>query len=263
MAKHAVVLAAFGAGGEQGRQALRSFEELARLDFPASSIRWAFTSPLMRRRLNEAGRKTDSVRKALRRLGFDRYAQVTVQPLHLIPGAEYNDLLREIQEAALEGAPPKIDIGAPLLHSAEDMEEAAAALLRHAPAQRRPEEAVIWVGHGAESKGHSAYARLTLAARQKDPALFIGVLYGEPGPEDILPRLRAAGLRKAWLLPLLSVVGKHAREDIDGEHPSSWRGVLEGQGISCMGVLNGAIEYKGLAAIWLRHLREAGGQVTR
>jgi sirohydrochlorin cobaltochelatase len=258
--KQAILLAAYGAGGAQGVRTLRLFESKVRDSFPSSCIRWAFTSMLMRHRLTAAGKKNDSVSKALCRLGFEKYERVTVQSLHLIPGSEYDEMLEEIEEARANGAPARISVGPPLLHDEEDIAQTALALFKHLPEERGPEEAVIWIGHGAQSGGGAAYALLTEAVRRLDPGIFIGTLSGEPGLENILQALHRSGLRRAWLLPLLSVVGKHAAEDIAGEKEDSWRGILLKNGITCRSVLRGAIEYENLAAVWLRHLQDAASR---
>lgn len=257
--KHALLLAAYGAGGALGSHSLRLFEEQARRIFPDAAIRWAFTSLLMRGRLASASRKkADSVRKALCRLAFEKYERVTVQPLYLIPGLAYEMLLAEVTEVMADGAPGRISIGLPLLGGPEDIKEAARAMLRHAPPERKSEEALIWVGHGAgPGRDNDAYAGLDLAAQALDPRLFAGALSGGQGLEQILPRLRALGIASAWVMPLLSVVGKHAAEDIAGEQENSWRCRLRAEGIACRCVLRGTLEYEGFAAVWLSHLRKA------
>lgn len=256
--KQAILLAAYGAGGVQGTQTLQLFERMVRAVYPASSIRWAFTSMLMRNRLAAARKKTDSITKALCRLGFERYTQVTVQSLHMIPGIEYEDLQGEVAEAKKCGAPAEISIGAPLLYSPEDIELATAAIMGSLSAERTAEEAVIWVGHGTAHDGGSAYDRLTEALQQRDRNIFIGTISREEqGVEQLLPALRERAVSRAWLMPLLSVVGKHAIQDLAGDGGGSWKHTLERNGVSCRAVLRGAIEYQGFADIWMKHLSEA------
>lgn len=256
--KQAILLAAYGAGGVQGTHTLQLFEQMVREAFPASSIRWAFTSMVMRSRLAAARKKTDSVSKALCRLGFEKYTNVTVQSLHMIPGQEYEAMLNEIGESAACGAPAQISTGTPLLYTHDDIEAAALAIVDMQPDARKAGEAIIWIGHGTEHEGGNAYNRLTEAVQKLDANIFIGTLAGgEQGAESRLSALKERGISRAWLMPLLSVVGKHASDDISGNAPGSWRTVLEAGGVSCESVLRGAIEYKGFADIWLAHLKEA------
>jgi sirohydrochlorin cobaltochelatase len=257
--KQAILLAAYGAGGIQGMSALRFFESMVRQAFPCASVRWAFTSALSRRRLANIRRKSDSVQKALCRLGFERYDQVVVQSLHLIPGSEHEGLLAEAR-AVSGGAPPDIRVGGPLLRGDGDVEEAARVMLAHAPEERLAEEAVIWVGHGTGHKGKTAYASLGEAVSALDPHTFVGVLSGTPDLPHILERLRGQGINRAWLMPLFSVLGKHAVEDVSGEGGSAWAAVLRRNGIICRSVLRGLGDYEGFAALWLHRLQEAARQ---
>ena len=255
--KEAILLAAYGAGGSRGAQTLSLFERQVRQHFPEACIRWAFTSALSRNRLSAARKKTDSVKKALCRLAFEKYPRVTVQSLHLTYGEEYRDLLAEIEKARRSCGAMDIRVGLPLLHDAEDFSLAAQALVRHLPAERRPDEAAVWVGHGTRHQDASPYARLNEAVARLGQGIFIGALDGSPGIQEIIPRLKEGHFTTVWLLPLLSVVGKHAAEDIGGENPSSWNVLLARIGLNCRTVLRGTIEYEGFSSIWLKHLQNA------
>lgn len=256
-AKRGILLAAFGSANRVGAKALNCFAEQARMCFPDIPIRWAFTSPHMRDRLASAGKKTDSVQKALLRMGFDRYTHVAVQSLHLIPGKEYEALVHECQEATSKGGPPKVAVGLPLLYEPEDVELAAKALLEHLPQERRKEEAVVCVGHGTWHTGAASYQSLYESLSRNDPHIFIGTLSGEHSIESILPSLKASGVKTVWLVPLLSVVGKHAEEDMAGKGENSWQSRLEAAGYTCRAVLKGTVEYEGFARIWIAHLSRA------
>ncbi|MDL2285175.1 sirohydrochlorin cobaltochelatase [Desulfovibrio sp. OttesenSCG-928-F07] len=255
--KHAILLAAYGAGGVHGTHTLQLFEKKVREAFPASSIRWAFTSVLMRNRLTAARKKTDSVKKALCRLGFEKYTHITVQSLHMIAGAEYEELLAEIEDAKKCGAPKHISTGLPMLHNAKDISDTASAIIKHMPDGREKHQAVIWVGHGAKHDGGLAYDKLTATIQAIDPNLFIGTLSGESNIQEILATLQQNNIKQAWLMPLLSVIGKHASQDIAGSNSDSWRYILQQHDIACQSILRGAIEYDGFASIWLNHLKEA------
>lgn len=260
--KTGILLAAFGSSGVRGEKALRVFADMAGAAFPGIFVRWAYTSDLMRDRLAAAGKKTDSVKKALRRMGFERYTHVAVQSLHLIPGLEYEALLEETEAARREGGPPRIEVGLPLLHDEEDVRLAARALLAHLPADRRPDEPVVCMGHGTWHTGAVSYAALAGTVGAVDERIVIGALSGAHGIESVLPALediarKDGGRARVWLLPLLSIIGKHAEKDMAGEGAASWRGRIEAAGFSCTPVLTGTVEYPGFARIWLAHLAVA------
>ncbi|MDL2317273.1 sirohydrochlorin cobaltochelatase [Desulfovibrio sp. OttesenSCG-928-A18] len=255
--KTGILLAAFGSASLSGEKALVAFAERTRRSFPDIPVRWAYTSDRMRSRLAAAGKKTDSVKKALIRMGFERYTHVAVQSLHLIPGFEYEALLEESQSARLQGGPRHISVGMPLLHTEEDVTRAVKALIAHLPGERQAGEHVLCVGHGTWHTGAASYGALARRLEAVDPAIRIGTLSGSHSVEHILSGLERTGEKRVWLLPLLSIVGKHAEEDIAGTKAESWRTRLEGEGFNCIPVLRGTVEYEGFARIWLSHLREA------
>ena len=255
--KTGILLAAFGSASPQGESALKNFAARASLRFPETRVRFAFTSDRMRTRLAAAGKKTDSVKKALCRMGFERYTHVAVQSLHLIPGKEYEALLEEIQEAREQGGPKHVTVGSPLLHDGADVRLAAGALLAHLPPERGPDEAVVCMGHGTWHSGAASYEALARAVALSDKRIFIGTLEGEHDINALLPSIQATGAKTVWLLPLLSVIGKHAEQDMAGTDSSSWYSRITRAGLVCKPVLTGTVEYAGFAEIWLMHLADA------
>lgn len=251
--KCAILLVAFGAAGRQAQEALRGVDAQVRTAFPGLPVRWAYTSHLLRERLALARQKSDSVLKALRRLQFEGFRQVAVQPLQSIPGDEYGEVRAVLEEVAVSSA-MRLELGTPLLNDEADVEAAAQAVLAHLPAERRPDEDVVLMGHGARHPAMSRYEALARAVRARDTHIHVGAMSGPLELEALLPALVS---RRVWLLPLLSVVGRHALEDMAGEAESSWRSRLERAGHECCPILRGMAEYRGFAAIWLRHLAQA------
>lgn len=256
--KCAILLVAFGATGQQAQGALRDFDAQVRAAFPDKPVRWAYTSLLLRERLAQARQKSDSVLKALRRLQFEGFQQVAVQPLHSIPGDENGEVRAVLEEVAATSA-LRMQLGAPLLNDPADIEAAARAVLAHLPPERQPDEDVVLMGHGARHPAMSRYEDLARAVRGLDAHIHVGAMSGPLELETLLPRLTS---RRVWLMPLLSVVGRHALEDMAGEQDHSWRSRLERAGHICCPILHGMAEYSGFAAIWLRHLAQAVGRFT-
>jgi sirohydrochlorin cobaltochelatase len=73
----------------------------------------------------------------------------------------------------------------------------------------------------------------------------------------ILEQVRERQIRHAWLLPLLSVIGRHALRDLAGPEAQSWKSRFEAAGVACTPVLKGSAEYPGFIRIWLDHLELA------
>ena len=80
---------------------------------------------------------------------------------------------------------------------------------------------------------------------------------GSPSLDDVRAELKERGIRKAYLLPFMSVAGDHAHNDMAGKDDDSWLGVLTADGVECVPVLKGTAEYGPVADIWVDHLRDA------
>lgn len=253
--KHGILLAAFGSGSPQGESTLKLFDAQVRVRFAGMPVRWAFTSWLLRERLARVRKKTDSVKKALQKMWFEKYTHVAVQPLQIIPGNEYAELLAEVEAMRGERGFAVAVAGAPLLATEADVAAAAAAVMRHLPAERRCGDPVVLMGHGARHEAVARYGDLARAVYAHDPHVHVGTMNGATTLEDILPRLERG--QRVWLMPLLSVVGRHALNDMAGSAAHSWRSRIEAQGCTCEPVLKGTAEYAGFIDIWLDHLEDA------
>ena len=246
--KTAILLVAYGTSSPQGRGSLRQFDAWVRERFPGICVRWALSSELLRTRLTRARQKNDSVLKALRRLCLENFTHVAVQPLQIIPGSEHTDVRADVDEAG------RVSIGTPLLACDEDIRAVAQAVLAHLPEERRADEDVVLMGHGSRKQAVTAYAALAGAVQALDARVHVGTMSGALELEALLPRLTS---RRVWLMPLLSVVGRHTLEDMAGDAPDSWRSRIEAAGHTCAPVVRGTAEYRAFADIWLRHLEDA------
>lgn len=271
MKKKAIVLVAFGSGSPQGESTLRRVRNRVHARFPNISVRVAFTSLMMCRRLAEARKKTDSVAKALRKLHFERYTHVAVQSLHAIPGAEYSGLVREVESA--ESYFDMISLGAPLLADDADMMPAAKALLKHVPKAREAHEHVIFMGHGTKHMAHAQYDAFAACVNALDSRVHIGTMDGDYELASILPKLSedvsvcdtedastsdiANAVPRVWLMPLLSIIGHHATQDMAGPQKESWRSRIEAAGYSCKPVLRSIADSPDFVDLWLDNLSVA------
>lgn len=253
--KQAILLAAYGASNALGKQQLAFFEEKVKTIFADLPIRWAFTSPLMLSRLGNT--QADSVSKALVRLGSENFTHVTIQSLHIIPGQEYHSLISSIEEAKQNGAPENISVGLPLLSSNADINSVAHACINCLPKERKSQEPAVWIGHGSKHEADQVYSKLTNAIQKIDCNVFVGTLDGANKLENLIQQSKLPHDGNIWLLPLLSVVGKHAAQDIAGEGQASWSSQLQKKGFTCCNVIKGAIEYDDFTHIWLEHLHAA------
>lgn len=253
--KRGVLLVAYGAGNPQSAAALRRVRAEAERRFVLPA-RWAYTSETLRERIALARMKSDSVLKALRRMAFERYEEIAVQSLHLIPGVEYDGVLGDVELARRE-LPCDIRVGLPLLFSPDDAASAAAALLAHVRSFRSGREPVICMGHGSGRHGAAAlYQALSDNVRNLDDSVRVACMNGAPSLEDVLNALDfASDEKELWLMPLLSASGRHARHDMAGGHAQSWRSRLEEAGFLCRADVRGLADAGSFVELWMERLR--------
>ncbi|MCR4667598.1 MAG: sirohydrochlorin cobaltochelatase [Desulfovibrio sp.] len=248
--KKAILLVAFGTMTVQGRHVLAVFDKRVRAHFPGISVRWAYTSTPLRERLALRRCKSDSVEKALRKMLFEHFERIVVQPLQTISGFEHEEILNIIGDLGGRGD-TEIAVGAPLLACEEDVFRVAATLLSHLPENREEGEDVIFMGHGSKHPANVRYAELHSAVQARDVHVHVGTMQGPITLKTLLPSLSS---RRVWLMPLLSTVGRHTLNDMAGPGRNSWRMRLEAEGYLCEPVLKGTVEHSGIADIWLDHL---------
>ena len=253
--KRGILLVAFGAGNARSADTLRRMQALTaeRFRLPA---RWAFTSDTLRERLALARTKSDSVLKALRRMRYERYTHVAVQSLHLIPGQEYSAVLDDVRLAEAEGA-LRLTVGEPLLRDEADADEAARTLLSHLPPARLSGEPVVCMAHGTRRDAKRLYECWGEAVARLDPNVYVACMKGRVTLDSLLPLLKARAGERVWLLPLLSVVGKHTLQDMAGDGPQSWKHRLEQAGFVCSADLRGLADGPFFAELWMRRLDKA------
>jgi len=254
--KRAILLVAFGTSVPEARKVFDKIEKQTREAFPDVEICWAFTSKIIRAKLAKEGKLTDSPEMAMARLMNDGYTHLAVLSLQTIPGEEFHELYQNAQHfAQMSGGFEKILVARPLLSSAKDMETVAGTLMKNIPG-RRSEDAVIFMGHGT---GHHPADAIYLAMNQVfqeiDSRAFVRTVEGNLTIETLLPKLKQLKIKKVYLVPLMSVAGDHAKNDMAGDEPDSWKSVLTRAGYSCEIILKGTADYPEIVEVWLDHLR--------
>ncbi len=257
--RRGILMVAFGTTRPEARCGFdRIHEEVGRA-FPGIDVRWAFTSRFMREKLLDKGERIDSPEIMLARMMDEGFTHVAILPLHVIPGQEFHELVWNVRLfAQMSGPISAIQIARPLLSSHADMARVAEVLMGALPAWRKSDDAVLFIGHGnANHPADAVYAAMHCAFQQLDPCVYVGTLSAHPGPGLIVRKLTSRGVRKAFLVPLMSVAGHHARKDIGGDDAGSWKSLMTANGIECEVILSGLVEVAGIRSIWLEHLQEA------
>lgn len=257
--KVAILLTAFGTSIPEAQAVFHNVEKMAKERFPDKEIRWAYTSSIIRKKLASQGQILHSPETALAQLMEDGYTHVAVLSLHFIPGEEFHGLVTNARLfEQMVGGFDRVVVARPLLSSYDDFKRVVEAVMAHMPKSRKPEDAVLLMGHGSEKHPADAiYAAVDGEFKKKDPLIFVATVEGHPSLDDVIPALKKSKVKKVFLMPFMSVAGDHARNDMAGDNPDSWKSILTREGYEVIPVLEGMAGYPEIVTIWLDHLEEA------
>lgn len=223
--KRAILAASFGTShGDALEGGIAPIETALRAAFPGWDVFRAFTSPRIRMALRRRGMDIEGCGPMLARLRAQGYEDVRVVSTHVIAGEEYEKLVREA-----DGTP----VSRPLLDAPEDYLAVAALFNARAGAAGCP---LLLMGHGTEHIADQSYARLR---KLLDPGVFLACVEGAFSLSEILPALKRQETRRLRLMPLMIVAGDHARNDMAGDGPESWKSILTAEGFSVEARLEG------------------------
>ncbi len=254
--KKAILIVAFGTSDPTAQKVFDKINDQTRNAFSGMEIRWAFTSKMIRAKLAREGNLLDSPEMAMARLMNDGFTHVALLSLHTIPGEEFHELNQNARLfGQMAGGFEKIEVARPLLSSTRDMERVAEVLMNKIPG-RKPSDAVLFMGHGTENHpADTIYLAMNQVFQEIDPHAFVGTVEGKLKIETLLPKLKQLNIKKIYLVPLMSVAGDHAKKDLAGDEPDSWKSILTQNGYQCEPILKGTADYPEIVEVWLDHLR--------
>ena len=257
-AKPVLLAVSFGSSFNETREAnIDAIEADLQAAYPEYEVRRAFTSQIIIDILEEReGMEIDNVTEAMDRLIADGVKEVVVQPTHVMPGFEYDDVMAEIADYADKFKSMKV--GNALLTSDKDYDAVVAALLEETAEYNAEGTAVVFMGHGTHHEANETYTRLQKRLHAAGATnYFIGTVEGSPLVEDVLAAVQDTDATKVTLLPLMIVAGDHANNDMAGDEEGSWKDVFTKAGYEVECVLKGLGEYAGIRALQVKHAGEA------
>lgn len=281
--KVAVLLVAFGSTVPEAQKSLLEVEARLKQRHPHWSVHWAFTAGFVRRKCAAAGQTFHAPEEALDLMREQNYDAIVVQSLHVIAGLEFHRLKDVVESKALEWArdpegpsqkspssaastssrcsTPILSLGQPLLSSSEDLERACRAMLNTIPSSRRPEDVVVFMGHGTPHVSGEIYKDVDARLKALDAKVRLATVEESPSFEDLWPELmesvQAVSGAVVYLIPFLLVAGDHALNDMLGDREHSWKRLLNREGIEVVGKAEGLAKVPEVVDIWLDHLDAA------
>ncbi|MDR1105671.1 MAG: sirohydrochlorin cobaltochelatase [Treponema sp.] len=254
----AILVVSFGTSYNKTRgETIGAIESAIASAYPAREVHRAFTSKTVINIIaRRDGEKIDTVTEAMERLAAWGTRELTVQPTHFISGFEYEGAIAAIKAYGKNFC--SIKYGRPLLSSAGDYRDLITALAAEAKGFDDGDTAMVYMGHGTEHPANASYARLNNELQAAGLSRFVvGTVEAEPGLEDVIASVKALGLKRVLLSPLMVVAGDHANNDMAGSGNDSWKNVLEASGFNVAVKLRGLGELPGIQAMFVRHVNEA------
>lgn len=255
--KKAMLVVSFGTSYADTRAVtIEATEKRFEEKFAGYDVFRAFTSQTIINILSERDNiEVMNVKEAMEHLKKEGYGQVVVQSLHIMNGAEYDDLVEVVREYEKDFS--SVSIGKAMLTSHEDYEKTIEALENQLP-QLAENEAVVFMGHGTHHEANAVYAALEYAFHAKGHEnVFVGTVEGFPVIDDIKRQLKKNNISKVTLMPLMLVAGDHAQNDMAGDEEDSWKVILRKEGYDVDIYMHGLGENEGIQNIFIEHAEMA------
>jgi len=252
--KSAILVVSFGTTKDETREKnIAAIEREIQNQFPEDTVRRAFTSGTVIRRLAQRGIQVDTVDQALEKLKLEGVESVAILPTHLLPGEEYEKLLSlsEPYRTAFR----HFLVAKPLLYDTRDLKEVAEFIKESYP--MREQEALVLMGHGTGHFANLIYPAMDYILKSSGMSnAFVATVEGYPEFSEVLDTVKAEHFTSVTLLPLMLVAGDHAMNDMAGADDDSWKNQCAHAGMQVKCVLKGLGESDRIRKIYLRHLRD-------
>ena len=254
--KKALAVVSFGTTYPEARAAIEAVEQALAARFPEYTPFRAFTSGMVIRRIEQnEGVHVEAPDALFTRLAREGYEEVLCQSLHVINGDEFTRLEETLKRHM--GAFSSVRLGVPLLTESADYTACAEALMKNLPHPTQS-EALVLMGHGTGHFANAAYCQLENTLRHMGyENVYVATVEGFPELDYVLGRLARKHIERVYAAPLMVVAGDHAQNDLAGEEPDSWRGILEAKGYKTEFVLRGIGEFPEIAELFCAHCAAA------
>ena len=263
--KDAILVMTFGTTFTDSRaKTIDAVEAAIQKAFPNIPVFEAYTSHIIIDRVaaNE-GIKKLTPEEAFDKLKAEGYTRVAVVSLDVIPGIEYGydaivtkDYAKHFKE---------ISLATPLMYyqgtegEADQVVDFIKALSSQLP-QMGPEDATLLMAHGTPHPANAYYA--VIQDRLEDLGMnnvYVYSVEGRPNLEDVIPKLKAKGIKNITLMPIMMVAGDHANNDMAGDEEDSHKSILQKEGFKVGAYIHGLGENENIRQLYVERAKEAVG----
>jgi len=235
MKRKGILVVSFGTSYEDARTScIDPVEALIEKNHPEYEVRRAFTSRRIIKKLKERdGIVINNEIEAIDKMIADGIEEIYLQPLHIMPGYEYEKIQMAVVKARhkyKEG----IHLGEPLIFCEEDYLNIVEALDVELKQLRSNNSIENWLlmGHGTHHPANAIYSCMQLHFDINDKPFHIAALESFPNLDHTVPQLRKKGIDTIGIMPFMLVAGDHAQNDMAGPDEDSWVNRLSAEGFN-------------------------------
>ena len=197
--------------------------------------------------------------EALEQLYKEGYEEVIVQPLHIIPGEEFQYIRLVVDKFKASNKFKSIKVGRPALHfqggeeTPNDYEIFVDAIKEIIP----KDKPMVFMGHGSNHPANSSFVALqSVFTYLNYNNVYVGTVEGYPTIDMIVEILKREDISYVKLAPLMLVAGDHATNDMASDEEDSWKTILEEAGIKVDIYLHGLGEIEKFRQIYINHVQD-------
>ena len=232
--KKAILVVSFGTSHlEALKNSIEKIEDRIKDEFKDYEVFRAFTAHSIIKKLKERNNLDIlTPEEALEDLKSKGFEEVIVQPLHIIPGEEF-DYIKGVVEHKKDDF-QDIKLGRPIFfyQGMNGLPEDYSLFIDSIKPILAGEESVILFGHGTEHPSNAVYGMLQTVLSDEDyENVFVATIEGYPTVKNVLKKIKKRGIKKTKLVPLLLVAGDHVKNDMASDKEDSLKSILQREDI--------------------------------
>ncbi|MGN0940200.1 MAG: sirohydrochlorin cobaltochelatase [Selenomonadaceae bacterium] len=262
--KDAIVVMSFGTTFKETRQkTIEATVADIQAAHPDTKVVLAFTSHIIIDRIEaKEGIKIPTPEEALAQLKEEGYSRVALTSLDLFPGMEYayDTAVFNLYKNDFK----KMVMGTPLMYwmgqeeQRDDLTEFVKAVETQFPKRDADKEAILLMAHGTPHPSNAYYSVIQNRIDQLGlKNVFIYTVEGWPQLPDVMEKMKANGVKKVTLMPIMMVAGDHANNDMAGDEPDSHKSILKANGFEVNTYIHGLGENKAIRSLYVERANEA------
>lgn len=257
--KKAILVVSFGTSNMDAlKNSIEKIENKIKEEFKEYDVYRAFTAHMIIKKIkNRDGINIPTPEEALEELREKGYEEVLVQPLHIIPGEEF-DYIKGIVKIHKDDF-KSIKIGRPIFYyqGMEGLPKDYSLFIESIKEVLENEESVVLFGHGTAHYGNAVYGMLQTVLVDEDyDNVFVATVEGYPSIESCIKRMKKKNIKKTKLVPLLLVAGDHAKNDMASDEDDSLKSMLEREGIEVRLHMHGLGEFDKFGHLYINRIHD-------